>query len=132
VIARATLVALAVAGIVFSAIWLSDHSATNAADHALFNRAAKPAQLEQGIRDAKRARALNPSTDPDIAIYGLLVRLGRVREARALFESIVRREPDNRTAWSILAVTTQASDPAQFKRAISHLHELSPLTTRQP
>jgi hypothetical protein len=132
VIARATLVALAAAGIVFSAIWLSDHSATDAADHTLFNRNATPAQLEHGISDAKSARSLNPSTDPDIAIYGLLVRLGRIREARAVFASIVRREPDNRTAWSILAVTTQASDPAQFKRALTHLHELSPLTTRSP
>jgi predicted Zn-dependent protease len=132
VIARAAIVAVAVAAIVFMSIWLHDHNATISADHTLFDRTAKPTQLEHAISRAKSARMLNPSTEPDIAIYGLLVRLGRTAEARRVFESIVRREPDNRSAWSLLAVTTQASDPAQFRRALERLHELSPLTTRSP
>jgi cytochrome c-type biogenesis protein CcmH/NrfG len=114
------------------AIWLSDFHATNAATHALLAPGASKAQLEQGIADARRAQRINPSTDPDLAIYGLLVRLGRTAEARKAFESIVRREPENRTAWSLLAVTTQSTDPAQFRRALARLHELSPLTTRRP
>ena len=131
-IARAALAAVAVAAIVMCAIWLSDRSSTLAAERALLNRKASPAQLRRGIQDAKDARTANPSTEPDLAIYGLLVRLGRNAEARNVFESIVRREPDNRTAWSLLAVTSQSTNPAQFRRALTHLHELSPLTARAP
>jgi Flp pilus assembly protein TadD len=131
-IARASVAALAVAVIVFGGIWLSNRASTLRAEHTLLNRGASHAQLEQGIEDAKAGRTLNPSTEPDLAIYGLLVRLGRGAEARAVFESIVRREPDNRTAWSLLAVSTQSSDPVQFRRALQHLHGLSPFTTRAP
>lgn len=129
---RVSLAAVAVAAIACMAIWLHGHNATVSADNALLDRSAGPAQLEHAIGRAKAARTLNPSTEPDLAIYGLLVRLGRTSQARAVFESIVRREPDNRAAWSLLAVTTQASDPAQFRRALEHLHELSPLTARRP
>jgi Flp pilus assembly protein TadD len=132
VIARVSLVAVAVAAIVCMSIWLHDHNATVSADQTLLNRAATRAQLERGIARADDAKTLNPNTEPDLAVYGLLVRLGRSAEARRVFESVVRREPDNRTAWSLLAVSTQANDPAQFRRAIMHLHELSPLTTRRP
>jgi Tetratricopeptide repeat len=131
-IVRGALVTVAVTAIVLMAIWLSDFHATNAATKTLLAHNAGSAQLEHGIAQARHAQRLNPSTDPDLAIYGLLVRLGRTAEARKVFESIVGREPDNRTAWSLLAVTTQSSDPAQFKRALTHLHELSPLTTRRP
>jgi len=131
-ISRALLAAIAVAAIVLTGIWLSDRSSTLAAEHTLLNRKASPSQLERGIKQAKGARAVNPSTDPDLTIYGLLLRLGRNREARGVFESIVRREPDSRTAWTYLAVTSQSTDPAQFRRALEHLHELSPLGTRAP
>lgn len=131
-IARVSLVAVAVAAIVCMSIWLHGHNATVSADQTLLNPAATPAQLEHGIDRANDAKTLNPSTEPDLAIYGLLVRLGRTAEARRVFESVVRREPDNRTAWSLLAVTTQSSDSAQFRRALTRLHELSPLTTRRP
>jgi hypothetical protein len=131
-IVRGALIVVAATAIVLSAIWLSDFHATNAATHTLLARNATRAQLEQGIADAHQAQRVNPSTDPDLAIYGLLVRLGRTAEARDVFKSIVRREPDNRTAWSLLAVTTQSSDPMQFRRALENLHRLSPLTTRAP
>lgn len=131
-IVRATLAGVAVAAIVMCAIWLSDRSSTLAAERVVFDRHASPAQMRRAIEDAKEARTLNPSTDPDLAIYDLLVRLGRAREARTVFESIVRREPENRTPWSLLAVTSQNTDPAQFRRALEHLHQLSPLTARAP
>jgi tetratricopeptide repeat protein len=131
-IARAALAALAVAAIVVSGIWLSDRSSGISARQTLLNPKSSPAELRQGIQDAKHARTLNPSTDPDLTIYGLLLRLGRNAEARDVFESIVRREPDSRNAWTFLAVTSQHTDPAQFRRALEHLHELSPLTARAP
>lgn len=131
-IARAGIAVAAVAAIVCMSIWLHDHNANGSAYQTLFDRSASPAQLQHGIAKANDAKTLNPSTDPDLAIYGLLIRLGRTRQARTVFDSVVRREPANRTAWSLLAVTTQASDPAQFRRALLHLHELSPLTTRRP
>jgi Flp pilus assembly protein TadD len=131
-IGRAALAAIAVAAIVLSGIWLSDRSSTLAAEHTLLNRTATNSELRHGIDQARSARTLNPSTDPDLTIYGLLLRLGRNAEARGVFESIVRREPDNRSAWTYLAVTSQNSDPAQFRRALEHLHELSPLNSRAP
>ena len=131
-IARGLLAAVAVAVIALSGVWLSDRSSTIAAEHTLLNRKASPAQLQRGIDQAKDARTINPSTDPDLTIYGLLLRLGRNREARRVFESIVRREPDNRATWTYLAVTSQSTDPAQFRRALEHLHELNPIGVRAP
>jgi lipopolysaccharide biosynthesis regulator YciM len=131
-IARVLLVVLAAAAIAFMSIWLSDFNALNAATGTLLSRHASREQLQRGLAEARRAKRVSPSTDPELAIYGLLVRLGRTDEARQAFASIVRHEPDNRTAWSLLAVTTQRTDPAAFARALMHLHELSPLTTRRP
>lgn len=131
-ISRALLATVAVAAIVLTAIWLSDRSSTIAAERALLNQKASPADLRHGIEDAGNAQTLNPSTEADLAVYGLLVRLGRNGEADRVFDSIVRREPANRTAWTFLAVTSQHTDQAQFKRALEHLHELSPLTARAP
>ena len=131
-IARVALATLAVAAIVLSGVWLSDRSSTIAAEQTLLNGKASVAQLRHGIQEAKDAQTLNPNTDPDLTVYGLLVRLGRNAEARRVFESIVRREPDSRTAWTYLAVSTQNTSPAQFRRALEHLHELTPLTARAP
>jgi len=130
-IARAAIAALAVAAIAVSGIWLSDRSSTRAAERALLDRKATPGQLRQGIRDAHGAQTLNPSSEPDLAIYGLLVRLGQSSDALRVFDSIARREPANRTAWTLLAVTSR-TDPAQLRRALEHLHQLTPLTTRAP
>jgi tetratricopeptide repeat protein len=131
-IARAALALLAVVAIVVSGIWLSDRASGISARQTLLNPKSSPAELRQGIQQAKDSRTLNPSTDPDLTRYGLLLRLGRNAEARTVFESIVRREPDSRNAWTFLAVTSQSTNPAQFRRALEHLHRLSPLTEKAP
>jgi Flp pilus assembly protein TadD len=132
VIARATLAAVAVAAIVLMGLWYSDFHATHAATEALLGAKADRAELERGIHDADHAGRLNPSTDPDLASYGLLLRLGQTAEANRVFASVARREPDNRTAWSLRAVTTQGTNTAEFEQALARLHKLSPLTTRRP
>jgi tetratricopeptide repeat protein len=131
-IARAALALLAVVAIVVSGIWLSDRASGISARQTLLNPKSSPAELRQGLQQAKDSRTLNPSTDPDLTRYGLLLRLGRNAEARTVFESIVRREPDSRNAWTFLAVTSQSTNPAQFRRALEHLHRLSPLTEKAP
>jgi Tetratricopeptide repeat len=127
---RALLVALAVAGIVFSAVWLSDLHALNAANAAEFSPHPTTSRLESGLAQAKRARRLHPNSDPSIVEFGILSRLGRQAQARRVYEAVVRREPDNALAWLAIAIVTQRSDPAESARAIARVHQLNPLAGR--
>ena len=129
---RAALAALAVAGIVFSAVWLSDRHALNAANAAEFTPPATRARLLHGLDEARRAQRLNPSTQPAIVEFSLLARLGMAAQARRVYQSVVRREPDNALAWLAVAIVTQRSDPAESARAIARVHELDPLAGRRP
>jgi hypothetical protein len=124
---RALLVAIAVGGIVVSAIWLAGHHDYRQARQVVLNPRATPAQFAHGLREADGATRLNPSSDADIVKFGLLVRSGRPGAARRVFDSIVRREPDNASAWFGLAIATQRSDPATFRRALARLQQLNPL-----
>jgi hypothetical protein len=80
--------------------------------------------------DFRAARFLNPDTAPDLRRAFVYEASSRQREAVALIEDVLRREPENRSAWGVLEEFTRERDPATSARARAALSRLDPLNAR--
>jgi predicted Zn-dependent protease len=87
-------------------------------------------RLTRAEDDLRRARLLNPDAAPDVTRAVAYRASGRVREAIELLEQVVRREPDNFTAWSVLQLSATGTDPATSRRALAVLRRLDPVSFR--
>jgi hypothetical protein len=123
---RAAVALLAVLVIAWSAVLLRD---TRLQEHAtdLAQTSRQAAALEQAVRDYEAACFLNPDTGPDVGRALALQRQRRAREAVAVAEDIVRREPENLNAWRLLSVLTIERDPARSRQAVERARALDPL-----
>jgi hypothetical protein len=77
--------------------------------------------------DFRAAAFLNPDTTPDLRRSFVYEASSRQRQATALIEEVLRREPDNRSAWGVLEEFTRQRDPATSARARAALRRLDPL-----
>jgi predicted Zn-dependent protease len=76
------------------------------------------------LEDARRAR---PDGDILPRLAGLELTAGRARQAADLVRPLVRREPENLPAWTILAFALERSgDPAGARQAQARRRELAP------
>jgi predicted Zn-dependent protease len=120
--ARACVAAIAVAAIVWLGTMERDlrlqASAVAAAERQDFARAEE---------DLRRARLLNPDTLPDIRRAFVLQGTARSREARALLEDVLRREPENLSAWRLLEAFTRDRDEVTRRRALAAIRRLDPV-----
>lgn len=80
--------------------------------------------------DFRAARTLNPDTAPDVSRAFLYERTGRHRQAAAVLEDVLRREPDNLTAWGLLFTFTKDHDRTTAERALAARRRLDPLSAR--
>ena len=86
-----------------------------------------PAALARAETDLRRANFLNPSTMPDLS-RALVRRAQRRTEASvALLEDVVRREPDNLTAWRVLWLLS----PDAAGRSLAAQRRLDPLNAQR-
>lgn len=85
------------------------------------------ARAEAAFQDA---RLLNPDTAPDVARAFLYQRAGRREQAATLLRDVLRREPDNLTAWGVLFAFTRDHDPATAERARAARRRLDPVSAR--
>jgi hypothetical protein len=90
--------------------------------------AGNEARADAAFRDA---RFLNPDTTPDVGRAVMYLARERRRKAAAVLRDVLRREPDNLTAWSVLYGVTRQSDPATARRALAARRRLDPLAARQ-
>jgi Tfp pilus assembly protein PilF len=132
VVERAFLLVAAIAATVVGVVWL--HSATLQADAQQI--AERPpqqlsaAQVARAVSLFERARADNPDTGPIVLEAGLLERRGQHRRALALLRPVVRDEPDNLTAWVLVAVAARPVDPDLATRAVQRARALNPLSAQ--
>ncbi len=120
--ARALVAAVAVIVIAWLAVMERD-----ARLQARAGAAIDAGELDRAEDDLLRARLLNPDTAPDVTRAVLYRATGRERPAIALLEDVVRREPDNLTAWSVLRLSATGTDPGAFRRALAALQRLDPV-----
>jgi predicted Zn-dependent protease len=92
--------------------------------------AAQRHELAAADADFRAAGTLSPSTAPDVSRALLYERAGRHAKAAALLEDVVRREPDNLTAWGLLYTFTKNQDPATAARALAARKRLDPVSAR--
>ena len=128
-IERVALIAVAAVCAAAGIVWL--HSA-RLQDHAqtIAQRPApslSAAQVDHAVSMFQRARAYDPDTRPIVFEAGLLERRGLHRRAIALLRTVVAREPSNLTAWTLLAIAAQSTDPALARRAVARSVALNPL-----
>jgi hypothetical protein len=90
--------------------------------------AGNEARADKAFRDA---RFLNPDTTPDLGRAVMYLARERRPEAAAVLRDVLRREPDNLTAWSVLYGVTRVSDPATARRALAARRRLDPLAARR-
>jgi predicted Zn-dependent protease len=127
IVARIALVLVAAAAIFSLGTWLHqqrDFSHARAAALAArtpTESAAAAAQLDRSARHT-------PDTLPETAEAFVLIRSGKAAAATAILRSVVRREPRNVAAWTLLAQSLDAIDPAGAARARAVARRLSPPT----
>lgn len=124
--ARAVVAAVAVAVLVWLAVMERDTRlqarAMTAARHLEV-----PGNAERSERDFRDARLLSPDSAPDLGLAFLYRATHRQDEAIALLDDIVRREPDNLTAWGVLATFARGRDADAVARAFAARKRLDPL-----
>jgi hypothetical protein len=122
-VARAVVAMVAVCMIAWLGVMERDGRLQARADAAIHAR-----DLARAESDLRGARLLNPNTAPDVTRAVLYRARGQRRRAIALLEDVVRREPDNLTAWSALHLSATGSDPSVSRRSLIALQRLDPVT----
>jgi hypothetical protein len=90
-----------------------------------------PGNAERAAADFRAARLLNPDTAPDVGLALLHQSAGRRVQAAALLEDVLRREPENLTAWGLLYNVARGADPATARRAFDARRRLDPIRARR-
>jgi hypothetical protein len=122
VVSRAVVVAVSVLVLVWLGVMERDVRLQERGTAALRSEG-DPGVLARAERDLRRANLLNPGTEPDVT-RALVRRAGGETEAsRALLEDVLRREPDNVTAWRVLMVLA----PDRAGRSLAEQRRLDPL-----
>jgi predicted Zn-dependent protease len=82
-------------------------------------------------RDAEAldsARLLDPNRYWDQVLPGVLLLNGEPRRAAAAAERLIRAEPENVVAWSLLREAASQTDPDRAAEATAELRRLNPRT----
>jgi hypothetical protein len=127
--ARAVVAAVAVAMIAWLAVMERD-ARLQASGMTAARHLDVPGSAERSERDFRDARLINPDSAPDLGLAFLYRATGRQDEAIAVLDDIVRREPDNLTAWGALATFARDRDPDAVARAFAARERLDPLNAR--
>ena len=88
----------------------------------------KDAVVSRDAGGLEDARVLDPSLYWDQVRAGLLLLNGDADAAAAEAEQLVRAEPDNAVAWSVLRAATRGTDPSRAAEAARALRRLNPLS----
>jgi hypothetical protein len=126
VVARVAVATVAVLAIAWLGVMERDERMVQRGVQA--SKQGESARAERSFRDA---RLLNPDSAPDVLRSFLYVGTDRRAEAKRLVEDVLRREPDNLTAWFVLFRISQGTDPALERRALAARRRLDPVNARR-
>jgi hypothetical protein len=97
---------------------------TRAVKRVRANPALSQAAWRDAVDDLRRADLLYPGTEFQRARAAVLILHDRPAAER-LADSILRREPNNAEAWSILIAATRGRNEPRFEEAVRNLRRLS-------
>jgi predicted Zn-dependent protease len=130
---------LARAAVAVSAVLVLAWLGVMVRDERLLERAVEISGRVHRSADAARAedsflsaRSLNPDTAPDVGRAVLYIGRGRRGRAVTLLDDVLRREPDNLTAWGLLFEVSRDADPRAARRALATRRRLDPFSARLP
>ncbi len=103
VAARVAMVAVALAVVFVLWTWLGAARDYERAAELATSTPLSSAQAEQVRRDLLAAGRHTPSTEPEVALAQFELFLSQPRRAADELGGVVSREPDNATAWGLLA-----------------------------
>jgi Flp pilus assembly protein TadD len=123
-------IATAAAALVIAAalvVELRAHDLLANATNVLAQPRPTAAAVDKQLHDLNTVNDLRPGSQAALAAAGLNFRLGRYRAAAAAAARATRREPDNFSAWTTLAVALGATgDKAGARIATARAHTLNP------
>ena len=126
VVARGLLALLAILFIAWFGVLARNHAlGTDASSRIVSDPGMSAADWRTAMDEFKRAHLLDPSSDWSLiqAQYELL------RDRRAALrraENVLRREPDNLSAWWVVLRATRGHDAQRSREAIAAIHRLDP------
>ena len=127
---RVLLVVASAAAIAWLAIWLDRYDAyQHARSEAIARGATKdPARVRHVANLFEGARDLTPDTLPMLGEALFLTQAGDNQRATRVLNEVLRREPENVSAWGLLA----QADPARAAEARAQVARLNPFALRSP
>ena len=117
VAARVAMVAVALAVVFVLWAWLGAARDYERAVELATSAPLSSAQAEQVRRDLLAAGRHTPSTEPEVALAQLELFLRHPRRAADELGGVVSREPDNATAWGLLATALRGVDAPASRAA---------------
>jgi len=130
VVARVLVLALAVPVVAWLAV-LERDTRLQARGTAAAQRLEQPGNAARAERAFRDARLLMPDTAPDVSRAFLYRATDRQDAAVALVEDVLGREPENLTAWGVLATFARGHDAGAVARALAARRRLDPLSARR-
>jgi hypothetical protein len=131
VTARVVLGLLAVVVLAWAGVLLRNHEVgSDAALRSFFAADASKAQRDRDLEQLEDAELLDPSSSWELAAGNYRLVSGDMRGAARAGEALVREEPDNIGAWTLLLRATQESDPQRSREAAAEIRRLNPLGSR--
>ena len=114
---RVAMVAVALAVVFVIWTWLGAARDYERAVELATNPPLSSAQAEQVGRDLLAAGRHTPSTEPEVALAQFELFLGQPLRAAGELRRVVSREPDNATAWGLLATALGGIDEPASRAA---------------
>ncbi len=126
VIARVLLVVFALGVCVWAGVLARDAHLQEQGTELGIKGLKDAAVLPTALGDLHDAALLNLDTTPKVLRARVLAATGHPREATALATEVVQAEPDNITAWVVLAQAPRRTDPALARLAAARVRALNP------
>jgi hypothetical protein len=114
--------------IALMAIWLVDQHRQRQGVQVMLahNKQLTPAVAQQASDRFHQAKLLNLDSDPDLYTVSAWLAAGRPKKAAAVVQQVVQHEPQNASAWGLLAKATAQFDPRRSREASMKVEELNP------
>jgi hypothetical protein len=126
-VARGLIGLVAILLVAWFVVLARDHViGTDASTRIVSNLGMSDAEWRSAIADFERTHLLDPSSDWSLiqAQYELLRNKG---DALRRAEVVLKREPDNLSAWWVVLRATRGVDMVRYREAVAAIHRLNPL-----